>query len=75
MLCKQISDREDVVEVLYLLRNRNIFVGLVFLVIGVIRDKDEFEEMDSELERIDFNCYYLKCQIEVGGGVVLFLFF
>lgn len=55
------SGKDDIVEIFCLFGNRNIFVGLVFLVIGVGRDKNEFDELDSELERIEFNCDYFKC--------------
>lgn len=41
--------------------NRNLFVGLVFLVIGVEWERNEFDEFDSELERIEFNWDVIKC--------------
>ena len=68
---KQMSGKEDTIETPFLPGNRNIFAGLAFLVTGVIRDKNEPEESDSESERIEFNRDHLKRQIEAGGGVVL----
>ena len=68
---KQMSGKEDTVETPCLPGNRNIFAGLAFLVTGVVRDKNEPEESDSESERIEFNRDHLKRQIEAGGGVVL----
>lgn len=68
---KQMSGKEDTGESPCLPRNRNIFAGLAFLVTGVVRDKNEPEESDSESERIEFNRDHLKRQIEAGGGVVL----
>jgi len=65
------SGQEDTVETPCLPGNRNIFAGLAFLVTGVVRDKNEPEESDSESERIEFNRDHLKRQIEAGGGVVL----
>ena len=51
--------------------NRNIFAGLAFLVTGLVRDRNEPDESDSESERIEFNRDNIKRQIETGGGVVL----
>lgn len=51
--------------------NRNIFAGLAFLVTGVVRDRNEPDESDSESERIEFNRDTIERQIEAGGGVVL----
>lgn len=68
---KQMSGREDNAETPCMPGNRNMFAGLAFMVTGVIRDKNESEESDSESERIEFNRDHLKRQIEAGGGVVL----
>ena len=70
---KQMSRKEDDEDPITasMPANRNIFAGLAFMVTGVVRDRNEPDESDSESERIEFNRDNIRRQIEAGGGVVL----